>query len=333
MSLKRRTYGGEDDESSPLFVFDDPSAEDGPGSLSSVGDSVGVPEVLPAPSPFGASGDELSNWRAILSYVGTNYHGFAAQDGLATVAGELTSVLSRVYQSPIVLTCSGRTDAGVHAVTQVVTFRAPVPQRRSSILRSVNQLLSSSIRVRTIEQCSSTFDARHDAKYRGYVYRLASEELPSALTVGRAWAPPGPLDVGTMRNGAYALIGEHDFVAWCKSSRGAERPTRRHVYDVSFRPSEMGLDIAIWANSFCQQMVRSIVGSLVEVGRGRRSGSYLRDLIVSQDRRAIGLIAPPEGLYLYEVGFRDFDGSSVRRWESNGFDPLRGGMGLWTFPV
>jgi tRNA pseudouridine38-40 synthase len=136
-----------------------------------------------------------------------------------------------------------------------------------------------------------------------------------------------------MRNGAYALIGEHDFVAWCKSARKLSRPTTRRVFDVAFRPSELGFDIAIWANSFCQQMVRSVVGSLVEIGRGRRSGAYLRELLVSGARHEIGLIAPPEGLYLYEVGFCEFDGGSVERWMRYGFDPLQGGMGLWSFPV
>lgn len=302
---------------SPSHLFDEVSQA---AEASSDARSPETRAELPEPPP-----PELVRYMASVSYVGADFKGFARQDGLRTVAGVLEEALSTTFRHPISLTCAGRTDGGVHALAQVISFDGPVAKLPKLV--SMNRFLPPDVRIAELEIAPEGFDARRSACYRHYVYRL-SVGPRSAVLEGRAWQLEKQLDLAAMRNASYALIGEHDFFALCKSSRGEIRPTTRRVFDVVLTPEGTMISIALWANSFCQQMVRSLVGTLVEIGLGKRPSSQLRDLIRTKDRALVKLVAPPYGLYLYEVGYGPFSPQVVESWSRRGFSEVPSGLTL-----
>lgn len=255
--------------------------------------------------------------RLDLAYDGTDYRGFAENVGVPTVGGELRLALERVLGAPITLTCAGRTDAGVHARGQVVTFDAPedrVDPRR--LQRSLNSMLAPRIVVHAVSVVGEDFDARFSATWRSYRYTVLHAELPDPFLARTSWWVPEALDLEVMRAGAAALVGEHDFASFCR------RPTPdaslvRRVHGAGWEevplpgspaaaPGGDGarlLRFGIVASSFCHQMVRSIVGTLVDAGRGRARCADLPAVIAARDRAAAGNLAPPQGLVLWEVGY------------------------------
>lgn len=247
-----------------------------------------------------------SRWRALIAYDGMNFHGFSRQPGaLVTVASVLESALETVFQSSVSLTVAGRTDKGVHAVGQVVTFDAAEP-RSGKPIAAINKLTGSSVRLYELERVSEEFSARFSARYRCYLYRLARESAYSPFLDGRVVIVPDDIDIAAMGVSVGALIGSHDFRAFCKSGGNDGRPTRRKVYDVSINDNGVYVDVLIWANSFCQQMVRSVVSVLIEVGTHKRRSSDVQLAVLSGDRRMIHSCAPPSGLYLFGVGYEAF---------------------------
>jgi tRNA pseudouridine38-40 synthase len=253
-------------------------------------------------------------WVALVSYNGSQFHGFGVQPGgVETVGGALMSALSVVFQRQIDIVVAGRTDKGVHAVGQVISFDAPDPRSKAP-LRSINRLLPSSVKVHALETTVDSFSARFSARYRLYLYRIVKNNSGTPFLKDLSWAIQEPLDVKKMINASFALVGSHDFRAFCKSGGNDGRPTRRRLYGVEIVESDHFVDILIWSNSFCHQMVRSIVSVLVEVGLGRRQGVVLRQALVSGDRSLVHSVAPPEGLYLFGVGYQSFDPLSRRLW-------------------
>lgn len=306
---------------SPSHLFDDAPLPEEPSGE--------VPSPEPVAEPLAEVTEtlqgQLVRYVASVSYVGADFKGFARQEGLRTVAGVLEEALSTTFRHPISLTCAGRTDGGVHALAQVISFDAPATKVPKLV--SMNRFLPPDVRVSELVVAPEGFDARRSARYRHYVYRL-STGARSAVLEGRAWQVDKPLDLAAMRNASYALIGEHDFFALCKSSRGEKRPTIRRVFDVVFSQQESTIDIALWANSFCQQMVRSLVGTFVDIGLGKRPSSDLRDLIRTKDRALVRSVAPPYGLYLYEVGYDEFSPRVVESWSRRGFSEVPSGLTL-----
>lgn len=253
-------------------------------------------------------------WAALVSYDGSQFHGFSVQPkGIETVGEALTCALNIVFQSSIELVVAGRTDKGVHAVGQVISFDAGKP-RTERPLRSLNRLLPSSIRVHHLEETEEWFSARYSAKYRCYVFRINKIGADSPFLTERSWYVGETLDVKRMQTAAMALVGRHDFKAFCKSGGRDGRPTKRVLYGVEVLESKNFVDIVLWSNSFCHQMVRSIVSLLVEVGCGRRRGVALREAIISGERSIIHSVAPPGGLYLFGVGYSSFNQESRRLW-------------------
>ena len=254
--------------------------------------------------------------RAVVAYDGGGFHGFAPNAGVRTVGGTLAEALRRVLGHEVEITCAGRTDKGVHAWGQVITFDVPASGfDAESLARSLNGLCGPTIVVRDLRRVDESFDARFSALSRRYRYRIVNRPVADPFLVGRAWHVPGPLDTRAMELACDPLIGEHDFSAFCrrpKSSDGEEVSLRRRVLEARWLAEGDGLlRFEIEATAFCHQMVRSIVGTLVDTGLGRRRAGELLGVLRSGDRAEAGQVAPPDGLYLWEVRYDGWSTNSV----------------------
>ncbi|HXQ75543.1 MAG TPA: tRNA pseudouridine(38-40) synthase TruA [Acidimicrobiales bacterium] len=257
--------------------------------------------------------------RLVVAYDGAGFRGFAAQPGQRTVAGELCRSLSTVLRQPVELTCAGRTDAGVHAAGQVVHTDVVGPVDCVGLVRAVNAMLGPAVVVRSAAPAPPGFDARRSARARRYRYLILEGDGPDPLLAPLAWHVRDPLDVRAMAAGADALLGEHDFRAFCRRPPGtaAGEPIRRRVLDASWREESWAagglgenarlLRFDITAQSFCHQMVRSIVGTLTDVGRGRRRASDVTWMLTTGDRSQGVTLAPPHGLSLLSVDYAGAD--------------------------
>ena len=254
----------------------------------------------------------------LVAYDGSSFHGFAAQPGQRTVGGALAAILSSMASHEVTLTCAGRTDAGVHAERQVVhadvdtvavarwAEREPTPGMVLGRLpRSLTRQLGAAAAVLEARVAPDDFDARHSAIARRYRYDLLRTQWPDPLLRHLTWHVPGELDLGAMRIGADALLGEHDFAAFCRRVPGEPGPITRRVLSSSWAPDPDGRKwcFRIEANAFCHQMVRSIVGTLVAVGQGRIRAGDLLAILKSADRSHSGQPAPPRGLCLAGVSY------------------------------
>ena len=250
------------------------------------------------------------NIRAVVAYDGSAFHGFARNDGVRTVAGEIEAALATVLREPVEITGAGRTDKGVHARGQVISFAAPVDTDPVRLERSVNQLCRPSIVLRGTEEAEADFDARFSATWRHYRYRVLTGPSADPMLHDRTWHVPGELDLVAMGQATSALVGEHDFSSFCRRPKvgpGEPEPSLvREVLDAEWRLAEADdriIELWIRATSFCHQMVRSIVGTTVDVGLGRIDASQLPAILGARDREAAGRVAPPQGLTLWEVGY------------------------------
>jgi tRNA pseudouridine38-40 synthase len=241
--------------------------------------------------------------RLVVAYDGTAFHGFAVQPEVRTVAGALTKALERVLRHPVEITCAGRTDAGVHAWGQVVGFDAGTGLDPWRMQSSLNGMLGPEIVVRSAEIVDSSFDARRSATWRSYRYTIVNRPVPDPFLARYAWWVPEPLDFSLLRLGADPFVGEHDFAAFCR--KGPEGSTSvRRVLESQWRDLGDGvIRYDITGTAFCWQMVRSIVGTLVDVGRSRRRPGDILTILRSRDRGAAAPVAPPHGLCLWEVGY------------------------------
>lgn len=256
-------------------------------------------------SASGAAPEQLVRVRATVAYDGTDYSGFAVQaDGQRTVGGALTDAISRVLGHPIEITCAGRTDSGVHAWGQVISFDAAERNLDlEGLQRSVNKQLRPQISMRSIERAPHDFSARFSAVSRLYRYTVLNTAAPSPFLARTAWWIDAPLNMNAMRLGCDPLIGEHDFSSFCRRPNDDASLVRR-VIDARWEAGDDGvLEFWIEANAFCHQMVRSIVGTLVEVGLGKKRAGDLSGIIRDCDRSAAGNLAPPHGLCLWSVRF------------------------------
>ncbi len=269
----------------------------------------------------------MTRYRLDLAYDGTAFHGWAAQGGLRTVQGELELWIGRVLRldpAPT-LTVAGRTDAGVHARGQVAHVDLPddpglpAPRHRAAELhRRLSRVLPPEVAVRGVTVAPDGFDARFAAIWRRYAFRLSDGTLDPLLRhlvvqVRR------PLDVEAMDAAASALVGLHDFAAFCKRREGAT--TIRQVLECSVRRVEDGplagvVEVGIRADAFCHSMVRSVVGALVAVGTGQRDTAWLAGLVDTTERAGDITVMAPHGLVLEEVGYPADDQLAARQTEA-----------------
>ena len=245
-----------------------------------------------------------------LGYRGAGFAGFAEQPSVRTVAGELRRALETTLRRPCELTCAGRTDAGVHAIAQHVSLPVTADELAlpgSRLLRSLCALTPDDLSVQGLYRSPMGFSARFDALSRSYRYRIAASQARPVLAWDHSWWYAGGLDVDAMAEAAHALIGEHDFKSFCKASSAEGKPTCRCVtrLDVS-RVLEAGEELVaidVTGNAFLHNMVRTIAGSLVEVGRGHRPTGWLADVLAARDRSAAGPCAPAKGLTFVGVAY------------------------------
>jgi tRNA pseudouridine38-40 synthase len=243
----------------------------------------------------------MTTYRVDLGYDGTGFKGYARQDGLRTVQGELEAALSTVVGDLVETAVAGRTDAGVHARAQVVTFHADMVHPEQ-LRRSLNGIIGPEIAVMRIREVEDGFHARFSAKWRRYRYSIDTGPAPDPMARHTVWHVGRDLDQDAMATVAEAIVGEHDFSSFCRSIEGTSNI--RRVESAEWRkrgPSR--LEFRIQANAFCQQMVRSIVGFCYDVGRGFASPESVSEVMRARSRSAVVTLAPPHGLTLWEVGY------------------------------
>jgi tRNA pseudouridine38-40 synthase len=246
--------------------------------------------------------------KLVVAYDGQGFHGFARSPGVTTVQGALEDALARVLQAPVASVGAGRTDAGVHAWGQVVSLDAPDETDPERVQHALNAMLGPAVVVREACVAPADFDARRSAHWRSYRYTILNRPVADPFLAATAWWVPQPLDLAALRMGCDPLVGEHDFTSFCRRPDplpdGALRSLVRRVLDA--RWFDLGEDVLrfdIQATSFCHQMVRSIVGTLVDVGSGKRRAGDLHAVLRAADRSAAGPVAPAHGLCLWEVGY------------------------------
>jgi tRNA pseudouridine38-40 synthase len=244
----------------------------------------------------------MRHLKLVLEYDGTAYHGWQLQPGLDTIQGELEGALSRLAGTPVQVRGAGRTDAGVHALGQVASCSATLRLDDVALRRALNALLPRDIVVRAVETVPPEFDARRSARSKMYRYTLLVRESRSALQAGTSLHVPYALDLEAMTRGAVVLVGTHDFSAFRAGSCAARTPIRT-VTQVAWRTAGELWCFEIVGNAFLQHMVRIIVGTLLEVGGGKRDAADVPAVLASRDRRRAGKTAAPHGLCLVAVDY------------------------------
>jgi tRNA pseudouridine38-40 synthase len=270
-------------------------------------------------------GAATQRWRLLIAYDGAAFRGFALQPAVPTVAGALRSALERTARlsEPPTITCAGRTDAGVHARGQVVHVDLPpIPYDEAGLARALNRQLAPEVVVREAREVGGDFDARRSASGRSYRYLVWNAPAPDPLLAPIAWHVRDQLDLVAMRTATDVLLGSHDFRSFCRRppGRDAGEPMVRRVtrarWSVDSGPEATDADsldapagparllrFDIEANSFCHQMVRSLVGALVEVGRGRENAAGLLERLRAVSRHMMPDPAPASGLCLVSVAY------------------------------
>ena len=237
-----------------------------------------------------------------VEYDGSDFSGWESQPGQRTVQSTLESALSSVADSPIGVVCAGRTDAGVHAVAQVVHFDSQIDRAPHEWVLGANSNMAGDVSVRWALPVEESFHARYAALCRYYRYVIQNRRERSALLRRRAAWERGPLDAASMGAGAEHLVGEHDFssfrAAGCQSKSAVRRVTSLRVQR---RGELIFIDIA--ANAFLQHMVRNVAGVLIEIGKGKRRPEWAGELLAARNRTLGAATAPPQGLYLCRIDY------------------------------
>jgi tRNA pseudouridine38-40 synthase len=243
------------------------------------------------------------NFKIIIEYDGTRYHGWQRQKEDATIQGEIEKALWIMTAEHVVLNGSGRTDAGVHARGQAANFRCDTDLEPGIFQKGLNSLLPADIVIRECRQVDDTFHARYNVKSKIYHYKIFNHPVPSAINRLYVWSIRKQLDTSAMRSAISHIIGSHDF----KAFEGAGSPrahTTRHVTAADLVESDNRLlTFRIEADGFLRFMVRNIVGTLVDVGLGKTLPAEFKQIMESRDRTQAGATAPARGLCLVEVKY------------------------------
>jgi tRNA pseudouridine38-40 synthase len=244
------------------------------------------------------------NLRLQLQYDGTHFHGWQTQPKLLTIQGSLTEAIRSITTEEVQVTGSGRTDAGVHALAQVCNFLTLAKIPCSNLQKALNSILSPSIRVTNIEEVSEHFHSRRDARAKHYRYRILKDKWCSPFDYPYVLHYPRPLDLQCMSQAAELVIGEHDFSAFCDSDSEVESKVRRIASSFFVFDTRRNLiEYNVCANGFLHHMVRNIVGTLLEVGKGSLSVASVETILRSKKRSNAGPTAPAKGLFLVSVSY------------------------------
>ncbi len=245
--------------------------------------------------------------RLTVAYDGTPFKGWAQNRNIRSVSVDLAAAIETVLQTQVKLTVAGRTDAGVHAHGQVVSF--PVHDAFDEtmlrrLVKGINSLCAPSIVVVASAIVADAFDARRSATSRRYRYLMLNTNDPDPFLASRAWHVSGSLNLSAMKMACDPLIGEHDFAAFCRQAPPPNNSTVRHVFSADWTASIDGmLQFDIVANAFCHQQVRALVGMMAVVGRGDLTPGDVMGLLAKRDRVRMPDLAPAHGLYLMEVRY------------------------------
>ena len=246
----------------------------------------------------------------VVEYVGTAYQGFQRQESAkTTVQGELEKALSVIACEDITLVCAGRTDAGVHATAQVVHFDTLAARPAKAWREGVNTKLPDDIRIQWAGEVPPTFHARFSARARTYRYVLFSNPIRPALLRNNVSWTAHKLDMAAMQQGANYLVGEHDFSSFRARLCQAASPIRR-IHHIQFSQQGQFIVMEIKATAFLYNMVRNIVGALIEVGRGAKPPEWIQQALAAQNRTAAAATAPAGGLYFVGVDYPEFEGNN-----------------------
>jgi len=272
--------------------------------------------------------------RLIVAYDGSSFHGYAPNPDVPTVDSAITEALEKITQSQVQLVAAGRTDAGVHARGQVLSVDLPARTRIDSLAKKLNSLCGPRIAVRDAQWVSSSFHARFSAIWRHYRYTILNSTTPDPFLATTTWHVQTPLALRPMQLASDAIMGEHEFSAFCRKpadaaaddadesiaadpgaapqrkARPAKKPVSmtRFVTQATWKRDGEIVTFDVRANAFCHQMVRSLVGTFVDIGLGKRPPSDMMTLVRSGRRHDASQLAPPHGLCLWEVGYHGVSG-------------------------
>ena len=244
----------------------------------------------------------MRNLKLTIAYDGTGYHGWQIQPHLPTIQGELQRALQKLFNHEVQVTGSGRTDAGVHAQGQVANVRTIRTMDADSVLRGTNALLPREIRVLAVEEASEDFHARRSARSKTYEYRIWRQPIVSPFLCRYVHSFGYSLDPDAVDRATNCLLGQHDFTSFCATATDIEDRIRT-IYEACWLRSDTEWIFRIRANGFLQYMVRTITGTLLEVGCGRMAAEMLPDIFAAKDRRKAGPSVPARGLHLISVEY------------------------------
>ena len=249
----------------------------------------------------------MRHFKLTIAYDGTDFHGWQIQANKPTIQGEIVSVLQQLTQEKIILHGAGRTDAGVHALGQVASFRTQSGLSAQEFQRALNALLPPTIRIVGAEEVGPDFNARWSARGKTYRYRLYRGRVVPPAIWRYVLHYPFPLDEDAMRDAAARFVGMHDFASFAASTGSEdddkERSTEREIYstELARTPDNEELVFTVRGRSFLRYMVRKMVGTLLDVGRGKLTAADIERLYELRDRSKSGPTVPPQGLVMVEV--------------------------------
>ena len=243
----------------------------------------------------------MRNIKLVIEYDGSPFHGWQIQKGHRTVQGELERAIAAVVQHRVKLIGSGRTDTGVHALGQVASFKTTSRIPPEKLVAAINANVPREIAAQSAEDAPADFHARFSAKWKTYRYVIWNSPVRRPLLLKRVWFVGCKLNAAAMRRAAAHLVGEHNFSAF--ESKSAKEGSVRHVRRLSVSRRGPQITVEVESNGFLYNMVRAIVGTLVEVGRGRLQPTDIRDILQSGERDRGGPTSPPDGLTLMSVTY------------------------------
>ncbi len=246
-------------------------------------------------------------FKLVIEYDGTAYHGWQRQKSDRSIQAEIEKALTVMTRQAITLSASGRTDAGVHALGQVAHFTCETAIEQEAFHLGLNSLLPGDIVIKACTTMPDSFHARYDARRKTYRYRILNRRVPTAVDNRYVWHIRQKLQLEPMQAAATQVVGEHDFKAF-EGTGSPRSSTVRNIFRATLKRAAEGyLIFEIEGDGFLRYMVRNIVGTLVEVGRGRITPGDFKNILESRDRDQAGATAPPQGLFLVSVGYDDDD--------------------------
>ena len=247
----------------------------------------------------------IKNYRMVLEYDGSRYDGWQKQGNTEqTIQGKLEHVLERMLGQAVEVHGSGRTDAGVHALAQVANFHGNTGMRPEEIREYLNQYLPEDIRIKNVEYVAERFHSRLHAQEKTYLYQIEMGKKKQVFERKYIYGLFKELDIDAMERAATFLIGEHDFKSFCANKK-MKKSTVRVIKQIEFKQQGSRLLIRFTGNGFLYNMVRILTGTLIEVGLGQRKAEEMKEILNSKDRNEAGFTAPPEGLFLEQVCYKE----------------------------